>query len=245
MTDGTQAPPERLAGIDPTLYLVTDPAQCAAAGRSVADTVAEAVAGGAGIVQVRDKDASDEEFAAVALAVLEAVARVRERSGIAARVPVFLNDRLDVAARLRADGHDVHIHVGQSDAPPAKVRARLGPAPLLGLSAATAEEFAVARATGAVDLVGIGPAFDTSTKADAPAGLGAAAVAELAGLAAAEGLPSVAIGGIDAEGAAALRRENPAAGLIGVCAVSAICSAADPRAAAAALRTAFLTGTTN
>ncbi|GAA0035140.1 MULTISPECIES: thiamine phosphate synthase [Brevibacterium] len=221
---------DRLAGIDTRLYLVTDSAQCAEAGRTVAETVRSAVAGGVGIVQVRDKDIDDTEFLVLTREVVAAVAEAV--AGTDRRVPVFLNDRVAVAGRLREEGTDVHIHVGQSDTPVAEVRALLGDAPLVGLSAAEDAEFAAARATGAVDLVGIGPVFDTTTKADAPAGIGPDRLGELVSQA---GLPAVAIGGIDATRVPDLR----GLGLIGVCVVSAICRAADPELAAAELLAAY------
>ena len=101
-----------------------------------------------------------------------------------------------------------------------------------GLSAATAGECAAARASGCVDLIGLSPAFDTATKRDAGAGLGLEGVRTLATQA---GLPCVAIGGIDETRAARLR----GAGVIGICVVSAICSAHDPQAGARQLLAAF------
>lgn len=221
---------DRLQGIDTTLYFITDSAQCAQCGRSVAETAAAAVRGGAGWVQVRDKTLSDAAFYRLSRAVLEAVERVALPAG--RRVPVVLNDRVDVAARLLAEGRDVHIHVGQDDMPVADVRRRLGPQPLLGLSAAAPAEFAAARASGVVDLLGVGPVFATATKGDAGAALGVARLAELTARAS---LPVVAIGGINAARAARLR----GSGVVGVCVVSAICLAADPEASARALVRAF------
>lgn len=227
------APALRLPdGTDPALYLVTDTAQCAAAGRTVADTAAEAVAGGVGIVQVRDKHASDEEFHELTLEVIDAIDAVRRDEGIDRPVPLFVNDRVAVAGILRSAGHDVHVHVGQSDESPEAVRERLGADALIGLSASTPAEFAAARSGGAVDLLGVGPAYDTSTKADAPSGLGPDRVRALVAEA---GLPCVAIGGITAERAPELADT----GVIGICMVSAICAAEDPRTAARRIRAAF------
>lgn len=222
-----------LAGVDPSLYFVTDSGQCAKAGRSVAETVTAAVAGGAGIVQVRDKHLSDTDFhnlACEALAAVEAVAGNENR-----RIPVVLNDRVAVAERLLAEGRDIHIHVGQEDTPVDVVRQRLGQGPLVGLSASSMQECAAAGASGAVDLVGVGPAFDTNTKANAPAGLG---VEQLTRLVAEAAPPAVAIGGIDRDRAGQLRQT----GIIGVCVVSAICLSRDPQAAAAELYAAFTRG---
>ena len=240
--------PTRLAPYDWSLYLVTDTAMCEAAGRTVADTVAQAVAGGAGIVQIRDKDASDAE---VARMTRETVAALR-RSGRSITpagpdsdprpVAVFIDDRLEVVRALRAEGLDIHLHVGQTDTPVPQVREVLGPDPLVGLSAQTPDEFSAAAAlrdetTGAadVDLVGVGPVHDTLTKAGAPAGIGPQRLASLAEIAAQMGLASVAIGGITAERAPALRD----APVLGICVVSAICASPDPRAAAAAIRASY------
>ncbi|EKU48711.1 thiamine phosphate synthase [Brevibacterium casei] len=225
---------DRLAGIDTRLYLVTDTAQCAGAGRTVAETVRAAVTGGAGVVQVRDKDIDDAEFLVLTREVITAVTEAT--AGTDRRVPVFLNDRVAVARRLLDEGSDVHIHVGQTDTPVAEVRDLLGDGPLVGLSAAEPEEFATAQETGGVDLVGIGPVFDTTTKTDAPAGIGPDRLGELT---ASAGIPAVAIGGIDAERAHELRGR----GLVGICVVSAICRAEDPEQAAADLLDAFGDGT--
>src|SRR5699024_10387883 len=166
----------RFAGIDTRLYLVTDSAQCEAAGTD-------------------------------------------------RHVPLVLNDRVEVARRLIDEGESVHIHVGQSDTSVGDVRAALGPEPLIGLSAADSAEFAAARNTGVVDLIGIGPVFDTKTKADAPDGIGPDRLGKLAAEA---GIPAVAIGGISIDRAPELRGR----GLLGICVVSAICAAEDPKAAA-------------
>lgn len=220
----------RWEGIDPRLYFVTDTALCARAGRSVAATVAAAAAGGAGLVQVRDKHVDDEAFCTLARAVLAAVADATQNTG--RRVPVIINDRVAVAQRLRAEGHDVHVHVGQTDMPVAAVRQLLGPAPLIGLSAATAPELAAAAASGVIDLVGIGPAFATSTKTDAGAALGIEGVRAAV---AATAIPAFAIGGIDVARTRLLRNT----GIVGVCVASALCLAADPAATARAFLAAF------
>lgn len=232
---GPQAANARLAGIDTRLYLVTDSTQCREAGRSVADTVREAVAGGVGIVQVRDKDIDDDAFYTLTREVIAAVDSAVAGSaahGENRRVPIVLNDRVTVAQRLRAEGEIVHIHVGQSDTPVQQVRELIGPEPLIGLSAANDAEFAAARDSGAVDLVGIGPVYDTTTKNDAPDGIGPDRLGELVGEA---GLPAVAIGGISTTRARELRGR----GLIGICVVSAICRADDPQIAAQHLLAEF------
>jgi thiamine-phosphate pyrophosphorylase len=205
---------------DPTLYLVTDTALSRP--RAVADVVRAAVAGGVTAVQVRDKEASRRELYELTLAV---------RAVVPPGVALFVNDAVDVALLAGADG----VHIGQDDLPPAEVRALIGPDRLLGLSAGSPEEMAVALAlpAGTVDVVGIGPVWSTPTKPDAGTGLGPDGVAALAAQARAAGLRSVAIGGISAGNAASVT------GVDGVCVVSAICAAADPAAAAQELRAAI------
>ncbi len=204
---------------DPTLYLVTDTALAGA--RGVPDVVRAAVAGGVTAVQVRDKTASRRELYALTLAV---------RAVLPPGVALFVNDAVDVALLAGADG----VHVGQHDLPAAGVRALIGPDRLLGLSTGTGDELAAALALppGTVDVVGIGPVWTTPTKPEATTALGPEGVAALAAEAAAGGLRSVAIGGITAE------RAPLVTGVDGICVVSAVCAAADPAAAARALREA-------
>jgi len=212
--------------LDPTLYLVTDTALCAP--RPVADVVAAAVAGGATAVQVRDKTASRRELLALTRAVQAAVAGTG--------VPVVVNDAVDVALLAGADG----VHLGQDDLPVTEVRAVLGPDRSVGLSISSRAQLdaAMALPPGTVDLVGLSPLWGTPTKPDAGPALGTAGVAELAAVARAGGLTAVAIGGISTERAA----EAAAAGVDGICVVSAVCTAADPEAAARRLRTAVERG---
>jgi thiamine-phosphate pyrophosphorylase len=206
---------------DPTLYLVTDTALCRP--RPVADVVRAAVAGGVTAVQVRDKTASRRELLALTRAVQAALADRPD-------VPVVVNDAVDVALVAGADG----VHVGQDDLPPAETRALLGPGRLLGVSVSSAAELdaVLALPAGTVDVVGLSPVWATPTKPDAAAGLGLERSAALAAAAHAGGLAAVAIGGIDAGRAADVART----GVDGICVVSAICAAADPEAAARALR---------
>jgi thiamine-phosphate pyrophosphorylase len=203
--------------LDPTLYLVTDTGLSRP--RPVADVVRAAVRGGATAVQVRDKEASRRDLLALTRTVQEAVAE-------APHVRVIVNDALDVALLAGADG----VHLGQDDLPVAEVRALLGPDRLLGLSVSSRAELDAAAALprGTVDLVGLSPVWGTPTKPDAGPPLGLAGVAELSASARAAGLVSVAIGGIGIEQAA----ELAATGVDGICVVSAVCTAADPAAAA-------------
>ena len=202
------------------LYLVTDHNLCAKAGRSVVDTVSAAVAGGVTCVQLREKNGQAQDFLDLTLQVCQAVGH---------KVPVIINDRVDVFLTARLMGAEVAgVHVGQSDLPAHLVRDLIGADALLGLSASTAAQVRDAEKSGVVNYLGIGTVHATATKADAPAPLGVAGVSELA---ASTHLPTVAIGGINVPDVEPLGRSHVA----GVAVVSAICSAPDARAAAQVL----------
>lgn len=220
----------RLQGIDPSLYFITDTGLCRQAGRSVAQTAAAAVAGGAGMVQVRDKRLDDQAFHDLTLDVIAAVGDVARALG--RRVPVVINDRVHVARRLLDEGHAVHVHVGQSDMPVPDARRILGAEPLLGLSVVTASDLPAAALSAEIDLIGIGPVFATGTKADAGLALGVRGLRELVTR---SSVPALAIGGIDAGNAGSLH----GSGVVGICVISAICLAPDPAAAAQRLYAAF------
>jgi thiamine-phosphate pyrophosphorylase len=174
-------------------------------GRTHRDVALAAIAGGADAVQLRAKELRDDELRPLA----------RELAGAcrAEGVLFLVNDRVAVALESGADG----AHVGQDD-DPAAARARLGPAPILGVSVGSADEARAADAAGA-DYLGV-TVWATATKPDARPG-GLDAVREIAG---ATGLPVVGIGGIDASNAA----EVLAAGASGVAVVSAVGAADDP-----------------
>lgn len=202
--------------LDLSAYLVVGPEQ--AGDRGVLATIEAAARGGLTAVQLRDKLASARSLVELA----GQVRRVIAGSGIR----LFINDRLDVALAAGADG----VHLGQSDLDVVSARRIAGPGFLIGLSTSTSDEIARASAlsAGTVDYLGIGPVFDTTTKADAPPGLGLAAVARLR---AGTTLPCVGIGGITAENAASVWQT----GLAGLAAVSMICAADDPAVATARL----------
>ncbi|MGP3770208.1 thiamine phosphate synthase [Streptomyces sp. SDT5-1] len=206
------------AGVDLSVYLVTDPDQCAALGRTVAETVERAVAGGVTAVQVREKRAGGRAFLRT---VLDVAAVLPEH------VVLIVNDRVDVFLAARAAGARVTgVHVGQSDLPAESVRQLIGEEAVLGLSAATVDELRAAEASPArVDHVGIGALHATRTKADAPTPLGHEGFAALVRH---TRLPAVAIGGVTADDLPHLR----AAGAAGGAVVSGICAAPAPEAAA-------------
>ena len=210
-----------MSGFDFRVYLVTDTGQCGGP-VGVVDTVRRAVAGGVTAVQVRDPAATTRELAALATAVRNAL----RGSG----VPLIVNDRVDVALAIGADG----VHVGQQDLDPVAARRLLGPDLHLGLSVSTPAEHAAALAlpVGTVDLLGVGPVRDTLSKTDASPALGFGGLAAICRTGA---LPAVAIGGLRTSDTAAVR----SAGAVGMAVISAICGQEDPAAAAAALRNAW------
>jgi thiamine-phosphate pyrophosphorylase len=193
------------------LCLVTDPG-------ARHDPVALAVAaarGGATMVQLRDKLSGDDAVEGVARAIKAALAPFR--------VPLIINDRAGVAARMGADG----VHVGQGDMAPGAVRALLGPGAIIGLSIETEAQLGFVE-WGAVDYLGVGPVRATQSKPDHAAPIGWDGLARII---AAARCPVIAIGGLGAGDMAAAR----AAGAVGIAVVSAICAASDPEAAARAL----------
>jgi thiamine-phosphate pyrophosphorylase len=196
------------------VYLVTDAGL--SRGRPARLVVEAALGGGVTVVQYREKSAGTR-------AMVEE-ARVLRELCRSAGVPFIVNDRVDVALAVDADG----VHVGQDDMPAGLARRLIGRGKILGVSAGTPEEARRAEADGA-DYIGASPIFDTPTKTDAPPAMG---VEGLRRLAAAVGVPVVAIGGVNAGNAASMI----AAGASGVAVVSAIVAAEDVEAAARELR---------
>ncbi|MGC9445871.1 thiamine phosphate synthase [Cereibacter johrii] len=177
--------------------------------------VAAAVRGGATLVQLRDKHRSDAELIPLARRLVAAL----EARG----VPLIVNDRIEVVLASGAAG----LHVGQGDLGVAEARRRIGPDRLLGLSV-EAPEHLEALPLGIVDYVGAGPVRATASKPDHAPPIGFEGLARLV---AAAPVPAVAIGGLGAGDARAVK----AAGAAGMAIVSAIGAAADPEAAARAL----------
>ena len=206
-----------MGAMDYSLYLVTD--RSLSRGRATAEIVRAAVAGGVTCVQVREKDCGPREFIEEARAVQAAL----RGTG----VPLIVNDRVDVALAVGADG----VHLGQRDMALAAAR-RLGPPGwIVGVSAESLDDAVRAERDGA-DYVGVSPVYATPTKTDHAAPLG---LDGLRAIRAATKLPLVAIGGLHAGNA----REVIRAGADGLAVVSAIVAADDPRAAAAELRRAI------
>ena len=202
---------DRRARLDRShLYLVSG---AAPGGRPLADVLPAALRGGVDIFQLRAKAAADDEILAAA--------RVAAAACAAAGALFILNDRPDLVAAAGADG----VHVGQDDVPVARARELVGPDTLIGLSTHSPAQI---DAAAGVDYIGVGPVHATPTKPGRPAvGL------ELVAYAAAHArLPWLAIGGVAPDTIAPAL----AAGARRVAVVRAIAQAADPEAAARALR---------
>jgi thiamine-phosphate pyrophosphorylase len=201
-------------GLKLGVYLVTD--ERLSKGRATAEIVRAAIRGGVDAVQLRGKDLPIREQ----LTIGRALRTITREAGVL----FIVNDRLDLALALDADG----VHVGQDDLPADVVRRLVGPEWIVGVSAATIAEARAARDDGA-DYIGVGPIWGTATKLDAGVAVGPGLIATLK---AAVELPMVGIGGIGAGNAA----QVIAAGGDGVAVVSAIMSADDPEAAARDLK---------
>lgn len=185
------------------LYLVTD--RDLSLGHSLEDVVTEAVAGGVTIVQLREKEASTGEFVDLAFRLKEILKPYN--------IPLIINDRLDVALAVDADG----LHIGQSDMPYEIARKILGPDKIIGLSVENMDDLLKANELD-VDYVGISPVYGTPTKTDTAEPFG------LEGLRNAVRLsvhPTVAIGGMNKYTAA----DVMSSGCDGIAVVSAISSA--------------------
>ena len=198
------------------LYAVTDRAW-AADEEAFWDQVRAAIAGGATMVQLREKHLAEDAFLAEAERF---VALCREAGAIS-----IINDNVDIAVKTGADG----FHVGQEDLAAGRARQLLGPDKIIGVSAHNAEEARAAQAAGA-DYLGVGAAFVTGTKTDAKP----ISRDIIRAVTAAVDIPVVAIGGISRDNIHRLS----GSGICGVAVISAIYGAADIRRAAEDLKAA-------
>lgn len=203
-------------------YLVTQSNH--ANGRSTVDVVGAALAGGIDVVQLREKHATARERLAIG--------RELRRLTADADVPLVVNDRIDLAAAVGADG----VHLGDDDLPIDVAREQLGPDALVGRSVSTVAGAREAEAAGA-DYLGVGAVYRTESKETRPeqTEIGLDRVAEVCD---AVSIPVVGIGGITHERAA----DVVAAGADGVAVVSEITGADDPEAATRRLREAVAAG---
>jgi thiamine-phosphate pyrophosphorylase len=209
--------------LDLRLYAIVDPEQsddCAALARRV-------VLGGATLVQLRDKNGTTREMIARAQEIKAALA--------SSRVPLLVNDRVDVALTAGADG----VHLGQDDMAIDDARRLLGRAAIIGLSVKAIPE-AKAAPLQALDYAAVGGVFATSSKSNPGSPIGPAGLASVIQTlrARASALPVCAIAGITAGNAA----EVIAAGADGIAVISALAKAPDPEWAARELRTIVDTG---
>jgi thiamine-phosphate pyrophosphorylase len=194
-----------MKNLDLSLYLVTDKSDDV---EKFLKTIEEAIKGGASVVQIREKTADTLDFYNLALKVKE----ITEKHD----VPLIINDRVDVALAVDAEG----VHVGQSDMPCAVTRALVGPDKIVGVSAATIEEARKAESDGA-DYIGAGAVFPTATKDDAPK----ITKKDLKEIVESISIPVVAIGGITLNNA----HELNDTGIAGLSVVSAIMSSENPK----------------
>jgi len=202
--------------IDFGLYLVTDRELMTT--KTLEEAVFQAILGGCGIVQLREKNCSSKEFFQLALRVKDVCRKFD--------VPLVINDRVDIALAADCDG----VHVGQSDLPADCVRKIIGEDKILGVSASNLERAVEAKKNGA-DYIGVGALFPTSTKTNT----NPVSPEQLAQIKKAVDIPVVAIGGIKKDNISALN----GTGIDGVAVVSAVIAQNDIKKAAEALKAAW------
>ncbi|MEE9910329.1 MAG: thiamine phosphate synthase [Deltaproteobacteria bacterium] len=188
------------------IYLVTDRGLCR--NRPLQEVVLQAVQGGAAYVQLREKELSTRAFVEEAIAIRKLL--------VPFRVPLIINDRIDVALASSADG----VHIGQEDMPYETARKLVGKKAIIGLSVETWEDVEASEKLD-VDYIGISPVFATPTKTDTKEPWGLEGLKKIKNF---SRHPLVAIGGIHAANARAVVE----AGADCLAIVSAICSAPDP-----------------
>ena len=192
------------------VYLVTDRGLCG--GRPLEEIVIQALKGGISFVQLREKEISTRSF-------VEEAGRIKELLA-PYKVPLIINDRVDVAVACGAEG----VHIGQDDMPYEIVRKIMGEKAIIGLSVETWEDVVASQKLD-VSYIGISPIFATPTKTDTK---GAWGLEGLARIKAFSRHPLVAIGGINESNV----REIVMAGAQCIAVVSAICASPDPEAVA-------------
>ncbi|MFQ5484368.1 MAG: thiamine phosphate synthase [Desulfobacterales bacterium] len=195
--------------IDCTLCLITD--RSLARGRSTLDIVNAAVCGGVTSVQLREKIGSTRDFIEQALTIRDFL---KSRD-----IPLIINDRLDVALAVGADG----LHLGQNDMPLAVARSIVQDTMIIGISANSLED-AVAAEKGGANYLGVGPIYATDTKNDTAPVLGLNGLRKIRKNIK---IPLVTIGGLNRSNAAQVIRN----GADGIAVVSAIVAAENPEIA--------------
>ena len=197
--------------IDLSLYLVTEES---IAIEELTRIIAESVSGGVSIVQLREKNNSSLSFYEKASALKQLLNELS--------IPLVINDRVDIALAVGADG----IHIGQDDLPLPVVKKMVPEDMIVGVSVSTLEEALEAERNGA-DYIGVGSVFPTKTKQDATL----MALEDLGEICRGVSIPAVAIGGITADNMSALSNS----GLSGTAVVSAIINADNPKTASESL----------
>lgn len=203
-----------MKSLDMSIYVITT--NVPQLGRTHEDVAAAALMAGANVVQFRDKTMADQEFIEVA----RRIQNLAHAHGAA----LIINDRVDVAIAIRADG----IHVGRQDRSISDIKRIVPPEMIIGVSATNYAEAVELRDSGA-DYLGVGPIFPTTSKDDATPAIG---LQELARICHDVEIPVVAIGGITQ----ANLGEIIASGAAGAAVIAAIASAPDMQAATTALR---------
>ncbi|MBR2576292.1 MAG: thiamine phosphate synthase [Firmicutes bacterium] len=208
---------ERRKGLSESLllYAVTDRRWLGQ--RTLVDAVRESLEGGVTFLQLREKELDEERFYEEAVQLQELARKYK--------VPFVVNDNVDIAVRMDADG----VHVGQNDMEAGDVRALIGPDKILGVSAQTVEQAVLAEERGA-DYLGVGAVFSTGSKDDAVE----VSFETLKAICEAVSIPVIAIGGITQENTADLA----GSGICGIAVISAIFAKENIRKAAADLKTA-------
>lgn len=197
------------------LYLIVDSQSCQH--HSIEYTVEQAILGGVNYVQLREKNLATKDILAIGRRLKPLLKRHQ--------IPFIINDRVDIAQALDADG----VHLGQDDMPYQQARRLLGKDKIIGLTVETSQQ-ALAANQWDVDYIGIGPIFATITKLDAPEPLGISGLKAISTL---SRHSMIAIGGINTINL----QQVLTVGVQGVAVVSAICSAHDPRQASLAFAT--------
>jgi thiamine-phosphate pyrophosphorylase len=203
-----------MKSFDLSLYLVTD--RDLSLGRPLEFIVEEAVKGGVTMVQLREKNCNSKEFYELGIRLKKLLR--------AYNIPLIVNDRLDIALAIDADG----LHIGQSDLPWDVARRLLGKDKILGVSVETMQQAEESNDLD-VDYIGISPVFGTPTKTDTLKPFGLNGVKSVSSI---TRHPNVAIGGINMQNAAQIMDH----GANGIAVVSAISSAENPRLAAELLK---------
>jgi thiamine-phosphate pyrophosphorylase len=188
------------------LYLVTDRDICGS--RSLTEVVIQAVQGGVACVQLREKNITTRLFIEEA----RAIKKILEPH----RIPLIINDRIDVALACGVEG----VHIGQEDMPYTIARKLMGPKAIIGLSVEDWKDVEESQKLD-VDYLGVSPIFPTPTKIDTKEPWGLSGLAKIKAF---SRHPLVAIGGINESNA----RDVFAAGAYCLAVVSAICAAPDP-----------------